>query len=155
MCLTLRLASPDSLLQLITMVRAYHEFEDIHMTEQERKKALSHLLAHTSLGGIWLILKDAQVAGYIALTYGYSLEFGGRDAFIDEFYICPDFRGEGLGQTTLGLIQQEAERLGIRALHLEVARTNLRAQRLYARANFQPRNKYVLMSATLGSPALE
>ena len=85
MCLTLRLASPDSLLQLITMVRAYHEFEDIHMTEQERKKALSHLLAHTSLGGIWLILKDAQVAGYIALTYGYSLEFGGRDAFIDEF----------------------------------------------------------------------
>ena len=95
------------------------------------------------------------MAGYIALTYGYSLEFGGRDAFIDEFYIRPDFRGEGLGQTILGLIQQEAERLGIRALHLEVARTNLRAQRLYARANFQPRNKYVLMSATLGAPALE
>ena len=155
MGLTLQLASPDSLPQLITLVRTYHRFEDIHMTEQEREQALSNLLAAPSLGGIWLILKDAQVAGYIALTYGYSLEFGGRDAFIDEFYIRPDFRGEGLGQTILGLIQQEAERLGIRALHLEVARTNLRAQHLYARANFQPRNKYMLMSVRLGSPALE
>ncbi|MEM9977336.1 MAG: hypothetical protein AAF808_06865 [Cyanobacteria bacterium P01_D01_bin.2] len=70
MGLTLQLASPDSLPQLITLVRAYHTFEDIHMTEQERKKALANLLIHPSLGEIWLILKDARVAGYIALTYG-------------------------------------------------------------------------------------
>ncbi|MDA0267014.1 MAG: GNAT family N-acetyltransferase, partial [Cyanobacteria bacterium] len=79
----------------------------------------------------------------------YSLEFGGRDAFIDEFYLRSDCRGRGLGTDTLALIKTEAMALGIRALHLEVAHSNLPAQRLYERAQFKSRDQYKAMSLSL------
>jgi len=36
------------------------------------------------MGRVWLIQYQGQVIGYVILTLGYSLEYGGRDAFIDE-----------------------------------------------------------------------
>ena len=94
------------------------------------------------------ILSTQQVVGYIALTFGYSIEFGGKDAFIDEFYIQPEFRGQGLGKQTLSLIQQEAKTHNIHAIHLEVAHANKKAQSFYTQANLHPRHKYVLMSVS-------
>ena len=46
-------------------------------------------------------------------------------------------------------IRRKARDLGINALHLEVARDNEFAQRLYRRAGFVARDKYVLMSLEL------
>lgn len=145
----LQRASINNLQQLLPLVEAYHQFEDIHMTDESRRQAVLCLLSDSSLGGVWLIVVDAAIVGYIALTFGYSIEFGGRDAFIDEFYIRPECRGQGLGTQTLSQIQQEARSLNIRALHLEVARLNTRAQEFYTQTNFQARSKYMLMSAQL------
>ena len=47
-------------------------------------------------------------------------------------------------------VKVEARRLDIRALHLEVARDNQRARRLYASAGFAAREQYFLMSAPIG-----
>ena len=146
----LQQASTEHLQTLLPLVQAYHQFEDIHMTDESRKQAIGSLLSDSSLGGVWLIVVDDAIVGYIALTFGYSIEFGGRDAFIDEFYIQSEFRGQGLGKQTLRQIQQEAKALDIQALHLEVAQLNTVAQRLYTQAGFQIRNKYRLMSARLG-----
>lgn len=147
----LQLAAADNLPQLLPLVEAYHRFEDIDMTNRARQQAIEHLLSDSSLGSIWLILSDTEIAGYIALTFGYSIEFGGQDAFIDELYIRPEFRSQGLGEKTLDQIQQTAKDFNIKALHLEVARQNTAAQKLYTQANFQPRDKYMLMSAHLAS----
>ncbi len=145
----LQRASVDNLPQLLPLVKAYHQFEAIHMTDESRKQAVLCLLSDSSLGGVWLIVVGVAIAGYIALTFGYSIEFGGKDAFIDELYIRPEFRGQGLGTQTLSQIQQEARALNIQALHLEVARLNTRAQKLYVQANFQSRSNYMLMSVRL------
>lgn len=145
----LQLASINDVGLLLPLVEAYHSFEEIEMSNQHREQALQQLLSDPSLGRIWLIFTDSTLSGYIALTFGYSIEFGGQDAFIDELYIQPEFRGQGLGQQTLIKIQQEARALDIQALHLEVARQNTAAQRFYIQANFQSRNKYMLMSARL------
>ena len=40
---------------------------------------------------IWCKINQL-IVGYIALGYGYAIEFAGRDAFIDEFYILPEFQ---------------------------------------------------------------
>ncbi|MEM7066101.1 MAG: GNAT family N-acetyltransferase [Cyanobacteria bacterium P01_B01_bin.77] len=145
----LQAATTSELPQLLSLVKAYHDFENIDMTDTSRCQAVYHLLSDPALGKIWLILTDNQLIGYIALTFGYSIEFGGKDAFIDELYICPEFRGQGLGQQTLNQIQQEAKSQNICALHLEVAHENIRAQKLYIKSNFQLRSKYRLMSVCL------
>ena len=148
-----QLAITSDLPTLLPMVKAYHNFETIKMTDATREKALYTLLSNSSLGKIWLILSNDRIVGYIALTFGYSIEFGGKDAFIDEFYIQPEFRHQGLGQQTLSFIQQEARTQKIYAIHLEVAVENKKAQNLYSRANFQLRNTYNLMSVHLDRPS--
>jgi hypothetical protein len=46
-------------------------------------------LAEQDLGQVWVLVRDHQPAGYMVITFGYSLEFGGRDAFIDELFVEP------------------------------------------------------------------
>lgn len=134
---------------LVPLVAAYHEFEGIALAPGVRAEAVARLLGGDNLGRIWLIITAGEVAGYIALAFGYSIEFAGRDAFVDEFFIAEAFRGRGIGRTVLQLVAVEAEHLGLRALHLEVAKTNTRAARLYTGAGFLPRAKYQLMTCAL------
>lgn len=149
MSLQIHRATIDNLPQILPLVQAYHAFEAINMTDAHRKQAVSNLLSNQSLGDIWHISLDNQSAGYLALTFGYSIEFGGKDAFIDEFYIRPQFRGQGLGTQALRFIKTATKSHNICALHLEVARDNQRAQRFYTQAQFQARQQYMLMSADL------
>jgi GNAT superfamily N-acetyltransferase len=135
--------------QLEPLVAAYHAFEGIPSNANMRTSALRMLLDNASLGALWLVRVDAELAGYIALCRGFSIEFNGFDAFIDEFFLLPGFRGRGVGKQVLAAIAGEARRLDIRALHLEVGRDNLPARKLYAGAGFEPREKYLLMSLTL------
>jgi ribosomal protein S18 acetylase RimI-like enzyme len=145
----LRLASPAELGLVLPLVEAFHTLVAVDLTAVEREAAVKALLSDRTLGGIWLIYHQAELAGYVALCLGYSLEFGGRDAFIDELYLQPAFRGQGLGTATLALLKVEAQKWGVRALHLEVEHDNLPAQRLYRRAQFQPRDQYLAMTAWL------
>lgn len=58
-------------------------------------------------------------------------------AHINNLAVRPELRGHGLGTHLLELIVTEARHLGATSLMLEVRRSNLAAQRLYARAGFQ------------------
>ncbi len=131
---------------LLPLVRAYHEFEGISLGDDERRAAVTRLLGEPHLGTIWLIKADGAVAGYIVLCIGFSIEFGGHDAFVDEFFILPQYRGRGGGRIALGLLAGAARARDVRAVHLEVARDNARARALYRAAGFEAREKYVLMT---------
>jgi ribosomal protein S18 acetylase RimI-like enzyme len=145
----IREAAQEEFSQLLQFVREYHQFEGVDLDEEQRSTAVQTLLADRSLGQIWLVVVGEVPVGYLALTFGYSIEFTGRDGTIDEFYISPPYRGQGLGRQVLERVIEEAKKLGLKALHLEVARTNARAQSLYLSASFAPREKYMLMSVSL------
>jgi hypothetical protein len=72
---------------LLQLVQEFHHIEGVNLSAQQRATALKPLLENADLGSIWLICCHSQIVGYIALCTGYSIEFTGKDAFIDEFYI--------------------------------------------------------------------
>lgn len=136
--------------RLLPLVRAYHDFEDIDLGDPERRQAIVPLLQPASpLGRVWLIDRGASTVGYLAVCYGYSIEFAGRDGFVDELYIVPAARGLGIGRAVLEYVAEEERRAGVRALHLEVASENERARRLYRKAGFAGREQFHLMSRRL------
>lgn len=149
MKIELHRALPGDLDRILPLIAAYHDFEHIDSSPASRRSAVGRLLATADLGAIWLIEADDTLAGYIVLCRGFSIEFNGFDAFIDEFYLESGFRGRGIGTHVLSAIKDEARALEINALHLEVARDNDRARRLYSAAGFAGREKYLLMSASL------
>lgn len=135
---------------LLDMILAYHQFEQIqsdHTVIKETVKPL--LIADNPLGRIWLVMSESEPVGYIAVTFGYSIETGGRDALIDEFFIRDAHRGHGLGKQTLQAVKDAVRQLGMTSLYLEVARDNLPAQKLYAALGFEKREKYFLMDAPI------
>ena len=89
---------------------------------------------------------NGETVGYAVLAFGFSIEFGGRDAFLDELYIADAFRGRGMGKAALAAICDWAGNAGLCALHLEVGRDNETAKALYTNAGFADRSHYQLMS---------
>ena len=110
--------------------------------------ALRQLLADPGLGEAWLIDCDGAATGYVVVTWGFSLEFHGRDAFVDELYVVPERRGMGVGQRAMDHAAERCLARGISALHLEVDPENDRAISLYRRSGFRERG-YRLMSRRL------
>ena len=132
---------------LLPLVRAYHRFDGIDMSEERRRRAVRPLLDDESAHGrIWLIESSGVIVGDVAVCFGYSIEFEGPDAFVDELYIDEAARGRGIGAAVLRRVMALAAALGVTALHLEVARDNARARRLYSKLGFGSRERFHLMS---------
>ncbi|MEW5957557.1 MAG: GNAT family N-acetyltransferase [Chloroflexota bacterium] len=117
---------------------------DFHFDEPAVRGALAQLLADPSLGRVWLICIAAEPVGYVALTFGFSLESHGRDLLIDEIYLLPDYRGRGIGRWVIRQLEAEARGLGIIRLYLEVERPNRRAQAFYRQLGFEDHNRYLM-----------
>lgn len=147
----LELAGPAQLEELLPLVAAYHAFEEVETSAEQRRSSVGKLLQDKRLGEIWLVRNVDILVGYIAVCYSYSIEFGGRDAFVDEFYIAAAERGRGIGGRVLKEIAVLLQARGIVAVHLEVDGQNERARAAYARAGFSSRDKYHLMSLELAA----
>ncbi len=132
----LRRATPDDLDAILPRTRALNAGEGIEIAEPSLEAALRRLLAEPGLGGCWLIEQGGMMRGYAIVTFGYDLEFGGRDAYLTELWIDPEARGHGAGTAALALLDGELRALEVRALHLLVRPENP-AVRLYERAGFE------------------
>ena len=149
MTAALRLARPEDLDRLMTLVSAFHGEEGIEQDDQKRRTALTPLLDGIPHGCVYLIGPGRAPLGYVILTFGWSVEFGGMDAFVDEIYIRPAVRGRGIATEVLLELPKALAGAGLTALHLEVDRTNEAAQKLYLRTGFKARERYMLMSKIL------
>jgi ribosomal protein S18 acetylase RimI-like enzyme len=116
------------------------------------RAALTELVTDPARGTVWLICDGDTPVGYLALTFGFSLEFHGRDAFIDELYIRPAHRGRGWGTRAVRYAETIAQTAHVRAIHLEVGRGNIAAQTLYRKAGFADHDRY-LMTKWIGTDA--
>ncbi|MBL8904095.1 MAG: hypothetical protein JNK83_12465, partial [Rhizobiales bacterium] len=73
--ITLELAGLPLLEKLLPLVAAYHAFEEVETSAEQRKNSVTKLLRDKSLGEIWLVRKLDSLIGYIAICYSYSIEF--------------------------------------------------------------------------------
>jgi len=146
MSAALHLAKPDDLPRLQSLVAAFHAHEGIEQSDEAREAALLPLLEGSPHGAAYMIGPKNGPVGYIVVSFGYSVEMGGIDGFIDEFYIRENVRGRGMGGEVLRALMPALADYGVKALHLEVARDNAKAKRLYSRLGFKARENYHLMT---------
>ncbi|HEU4429763.1 MAG TPA: GNAT family N-acetyltransferase [Myxococcota bacterium] len=159
---TAALASPSSppgvsiqrarardLRELLPLVEAFQREEGYAAGDAALAEALGALLRDEGAGCV-LIARDAGAAiGYGALCHGYSIEFRGRDAFVDELYVAPEQRGRGLGRALLRALEAHARAVGVRKLHLEVEQQNAGARRLYVAERFRANGRELLSKSLI------
>ena len=131
-----RLAVETDAGTLLRFMREYYAFDGHGFDEPKAHVALLALLRDENLGRAWLILDGGGPVGYVVLCYGYSLEWLGRDAFVDEFYLLEEYRRRGWGRRTMDFVEEAARSAGIHTLHLEVVRKNTAALDVYRKLGF-------------------
>ncbi|EAQ01612.1 acetyltransferase, GNAT family protein [Pseudooceanicola batsensis HTCC2597] len=142
----LHLASVDDLSKLMPLVGAFHAEYGLDLSEDHRERALTPLLEGSPYGAVWIIGPTRAPIGYVIISFGWSVEFGGMDGFLDEIYIRPGVRGRGIATEVMETLPKTLADSGLRALHLEVDRTDEKVMSLYRRQGFAPRDRYTLMT---------
>lgn len=130
---------------LLDFMQAYYAFDGHGYDREKARAALIPLLQNPNFGRAWLVLDGVSPVGYIVICFGYGLEWLGRDAFVDEFYLREEYRGRGWGKKSMTFLEDAAGGLGVRTLHLEVMEGNSAALHLYETIGFH-RHRSVLLS---------
>lgn len=129
---------------LLHLMREFYTIEKLNYEATIASGALNDLWAHPVFGRVYLIEEAGEIVGYVVLTFGFSLEFHGRDALVDELYVREAFRRRGLGSECLRKLDGICRDDGIRALHLEVDRTNVPVKEWYHRMGFADHDRHLL-----------
>lgn len=88
---------------------------------------LEYMVANPRLGRGWIVKSGDAIAGYMAVTFAFSLEHG-RHAIMDEFYLHEAYRGQGLGRNVFRFVESQMLKVGVSSIHVDVERANGRAQ---------------------------
>lgn len=129
---------------VLPIVEEFYRHFNYGFSRDEKSQTLQEIWADSNRGCLWLIEKDRAVVGYIYLAFYFSIEFGGKTAFIDELFILPEYRGQGIGSEIISLVEEQCRRLKLKALHLESERTNQRATALYLKLGFMDYDRRLL-----------
>jgi GNAT superfamily N-acetyltransferase len=146
-----RLATISDCELLLDLMSEYYAFDGHRYDRDKARTALAALLQNPLFGLAWLILDGDTPAGYAVLCFGYSLEYLGRDAFVDEFYLRESYRGKGWGLATMEFVEQQARLQGVRTLHLEVVRKNSEALTFYRKFGFHDHDHYMMSKKIEGT----
>lgn len=139
-----RSANPQDIDWLVAAMREFYAIDHYPFDEPLSRLNLEKFIADDTLGRLWLIEAGGKTVGYLVLTFSFSFEFGGRDAFLDELFIDAQARGQGLGAAAMRFVEAQCRRIGVKALHLEVERENRVAQRLYRKFAFTDHDRYLM-----------
>lgn len=76
------------------------------------------------------------LCGVVLANTHWSLKFGGRALWIEELYVTPDYRRQGVGRALVGKVVDFGRSHGFRGIDLEAYRGNTPASVLYRTMGF-------------------
>ena len=150
-----REAGQGDVATLVGLMRDFYAESGYTLVEPQAAAAFEVLLARPALGRIWMVEQSGAAAGYIVVTFVFAMEHGGLAAVVDDFYVCPNARGAGLGKAALAAVRRACEDLGVRAMRVEVGVDNDRARAVYRSAGFEVLPDHAVMQVSLAPPSHE
>ena len=129
-----RLALVD-LHELLPLMRAYCDFYAVAPSDAELRSLSLTLLEHPDTAGLQLIARDPDGAavGFATLYWTYSTTAASAIGVMNDLYVDPDARMQGLGAALIRACEAECAERGLRTMEWQTAPTNTRAQAVYDR----------------------
>lgn len=103
--------------------------------------------------GFFLVAWQEKVCvGVAYVSFVWTLEHGGHSAWLEELYVLPECRGEGVGTALLEAVILACEHHCCAAVDLEIDEDHDRVRSLYVRHGFVslPRGRVVRLLANRG-----
>jgi GNAT superfamily N-acetyltransferase len=131
---TLRLATSEDYQDLIPLIKEFCEIDNHEFDDARIEKSLVPLLKDAVLGRVIILEVEGELKGYAVLTWGWSLESGGREALLDEIYVRE--RNQGWGTLLLDKVVATAKENNAQIIFLETELANERVRDFYLRHGF-------------------
>ena len=132
----IRVARTADVPALLAMMVDFNRHEKIAWRPRTIERALRALLADRGIGLV-MVAEQARVPiAYTVVSYGYDLEFAGRDAFVTELFVSAPHRQQGIARRLLSTLLARVRKEHVHALHLVVRPENRKARALYADLGF-------------------
>lgn len=132
-----RAALPGDLSDLLPLIQEFYVHFEFPWNEERKSALLAQLLDDPGLGRVWVATVDDRIAGYALLPFYFSIEFDGRAALLDEFFVGVQDRGNGTGRRLLEAVVDNLAAEKIVAIRLEVDRRHPEASALYEQLGFR------------------
>jgi ribosomal protein S18 acetylase RimI-like enzyme len=127
-------ATTDDIDVLVALMHEFYAEADFVLDRYWAAASFERLLSEPELGGVWLARYGGKPAGYVVLTLRYTMEFGGLSAYVDDFFVKPEFRRRGLGGMLLDALLADSRKRKCKSVQVEVAAGNVPALAAYASA---------------------
>jgi ribosomal protein S18 acetylase RimI-like enzyme len=140
-----RVVQPDDASVLLGLMKAMQEDDpwSVPFVEERVRETVGVLLGDPRRGKAWFVCDGPRIVGYIVMSFDFSLEYGGVNAWVDEFFIEKESRGRGIGAQVLDFFERAAREAGATAIHLEVNHGN-KAIELYRRRGFEKHQRFLM-----------
>jgi ribosomal protein S18 acetylase RimI-like enzyme len=122
------LADVSTLVDLMTEFYAESAYE---LDRRWASRSFELLLRDASKGVAWIARESEEPAGHAVLTLRHSMEFGGLCGVIDDLFVRPRFRRQGIGTALMSAVLETCRALYLIAVQVEVDPKNAAAVGLY------------------------
>jgi len=122
---------------IIALLRRQLDEHAIELAHALLEAAVDGVLSEPTRGFVLLARQRGEPIGVAYVSLVWTLEHGGRSAWLEEIYVIPERRGSGTGGDLLSAVLDHARTEGCAAVDLEVDADHARAAHLYERAGFR------------------
>jgi GNAT superfamily N-acetyltransferase len=141
-------ATESDLPALLPLLRGYCDFYEVSPPDDGLMTMARALLAASDTEGIMLVARDGDrvPVGFAIVCWKWSSLRASRVAVMEDLFVAPESRGQGIADALIEECAQRARELGAPALTWLTAVDNHRAQGVYNRtgANSEPMLEYDL-----------
>jgi GNAT superfamily N-acetyltransferase len=137
----IRFLRSDDIEAIVALESAQLEEHGIPHDTARIRMVVRELVISTHGGFILLAEVGREAIGFAYAACLLSLEHGAPSGWLEELYVVPAWRNQGVGGALLGRAITHARELRWPALELEVVHGHDRAAALYRRAGFSPMNR--------------
>ncbi|MBL8520350.1 MAG: GNAT family N-acetyltransferase [Betaproteobacteria bacterium] len=135
---------------LLDLMQAFHAESGYPLDRTAAAASFAALFADAGRGAVWRAERAGDAAGYVVLTLRHAMEFDGLAGHIDDLYVAPAHRRNGVATVLLETLRAESRQFGVVALLVEVGRDNAAARRTYGKSGlFDAPGDRVLLAGRL------
>jgi ribosomal protein S18 acetylase RimI-like enzyme len=131
-------ATPDQFSAMAALFEAQLREHAINNSVDAILATLRLVDQHPEYGCVITATVNGMVVGVAYASTILSLEHGGWSGWLEELYVLPEWRSQGIGARLLDAVVTIAHNRGWAALDLEVDDDHQRVISLYASRDFQP-----------------
>jgi len=148
----IRKAVASDMPTLLALMAEFYSESGYELDHAQAERAFAAILSDGRLGYVWLIDDESTNVGYVVLTLRFGMEYGGLIGCLDDLFVVPQSRNQGLGTAALVQVRDFCKTSGVCAITVEVGFNNGPAQTAYRRVGLVEMPDRQLLALALAPP---